>query len=317
MFRPWVYQGDLSPVNYFEGWYFKLVNPEGDHVWSVIPGISYSDDNHAFIQLIQAVTGRTHYLRYPIEDFSYRTDLFQVGIGNSFFSDNYIKLELKNDEIEVIGKIDFSMQAHFPQSLWAPGIMGWYSYVPGMECYHGVVSMHHQLNGVLHINAKPIEFTGGAGYIEKDWGSSMPSDWIWLQSNHFEGNERSSFMLSVARIPWRKGYFPGFLSYVYHEGKVYRFATYNRSKIERISVNDEEVLLNIQNRKYVLSVRAIPNRAGKLKAPRHGNMDREIFESLNSVVHVELSDKKGNIIFSSRGSHAGLEIVGDVASYYK
>ncbi|MPN29068.1 hypothetical protein SDC9_176516 [bioreactor metagenome] len=80
------------------------------------------------------------------------------------------------------------------------GIMGWYRFVPFMECYHGVVSLTHNLNGKIYINNEVHNFKDGKGYIEKDWGSSMPSAWIWMQSNHFNENN-SSFMLSIANIP--------------------------------------------------------------------------------------------------------------------
>ena len=29
------------------------------------------------------------------------------------------------------------------------GIMGWYRFVPFMQCYHGVVSLNHKLNGTF------------------------------------------------------------------------------------------------------------------------------------------------------------------------
>ncbi len=65
VFRPEVYQGKNNPRNYFEGWYFKLVDATGNHIWSLIPGVAYSKDSHSFIQVIQAQTGQTFYNRYP------------------------------------------------------------------------------------------------------------------------------------------------------------------------------------------------------------------------------------------------------------
>jgi hypothetical protein len=311
-----VYQGKRNPKSYFEGWYNKLVNEAGDQIWSVIPGVSYSDDTHAFIQIIEALTGGTFYFRFPIETFSYRQDRMEIRIGENLFTSDFIELNIEDgDAFSMKGRIEYKDQKPFPQKLFSPGIMGWYSFVPRMECYHGVVSMTHQLNGELEINGKPVRFTGGKGYIEKDWGKSMPSVWIWMQSNHLLNSENSSFMLSVARIPWGSGFFPGFLSFLYVEGEVFRFATYNGSKIRSISANDKEILIEVQNRKHHMKISAIPNRSGMLKAPRHGNMDREIFESLNSSLKIELSDSKGKLIFQSRGVYAGLEVVGDIARY--
>ena len=43
-----------------------------------------------------------------------------------------------------------------------------------MECYHGIVSMDHTVNGLIEINNEKIDFSEGRGYIEKDWGRSFP-----------------------------------------------------------------------------------------------------------------------------------------------
>lgn len=29
-----------------------------------------------------------------------------------------------------------------------------------------------------------MDFSGGRGYIEKDWGQSFPAAWVWLQINY-------------------------------------------------------------------------------------------------------------------------------------
>ena len=48
-------------------------------------------------------------------------------------------------------------------------IMGWYYKLPFMECYHGVVSLNHDLKGSLNLNNIHYHFDDGKGYIEKDW----------------------------------------------------------------------------------------------------------------------------------------------------
>jgi hypothetical protein len=73
--------------------------------------------------------------------------------------------------------------------------MGWYSYVPFMECYHGLISIDHKLQGSLQINGQEIDFTEGKGYAEKDWGTSFPEGYVWMQSNHFA--EGSLFLVPV------------------------------------------------------------------------------------------------------------------------
>ena len=63
--------------------------------------------------------------------------------------------------------------------------MGPFSFVPFMECYHGIISMDHSIIGELSIKGKKVDFTSGRGYIEKDWGHSFPIGYVWMQSNHF------------------------------------------------------------------------------------------------------------------------------------
>ena len=316
-FRPEVYQGKKRPDRYFEGWYFKFVDADGAQIWSVIPGVSFSADSHSFVQVIDAKSGTSSYFRYPLEAFGYSRREWMIEVGANRFTGSGVSLELLSGELALQGRLKLSGTHRFPVSLISPGIMGWYGYVPFMECYHGVVSMQHQLSGRLNINGTEVDFGGGKGYIEKDWGRSMPSDWIWIQSNHFSGDRQASFMISLARIPWLRGFFPGFLCFLLADGKLYRFATYNRSRVERLEVSDEAVSISILNRFYRLEVNATLKEGVVLKAPRHGIMERDIRESMMAGVRVDLKNRSGELIFSGRGDHAGLEIVGEVEQYFR
>ena len=75
---------------------------------------------------------------------------------------------------------------------------------------HGVLGFDHAIQGVLAIDDQAVDFSGGRGYIEKDWGQSFPEAWVWFQTNHFE---RAGVYLtaSVANIPWM-----GNASWIYH-----------------------------------------------------------------------------------------------------
>ncbi len=77
-----------------------------------------------------------------------------------------------------------------------------------MECYHGVLSFDHSLQGKLNLNGKEMDFNGGRGHMEKDWGKNFPAVWVWLQSNHFQ-NQRACITASVALIPWMGATFKG------------------------------------------------------------------------------------------------------------
>lgn len=97
-----------------------------------------------------------------------------------------------------------------PATVTSPGIMGWYAWMPVMECYHGVVSFSQDLSGSLSLDGGRLTFDGGRGYLEKDWGRAFPTGYIWMQSNHFT-RPGACLVASVAVIPWRRTQFRGFI----------------------------------------------------------------------------------------------------------
>ena len=313
LYHPPVFQGNLRKSDYFEGWYFKQVSADHQQVLAIIPGISLSQDPHAFIQLIDGKSGSTNYLTFPVSEFKAHQRKFEVIIGKNYFSDSRLELNIDQDEIRLSGEITFPEIRTWPVSLIRPGIMGWYRFVPYMECYHGVVSVNHRITGSLSGPDHQYRFDNGYGYIEKDWGTSFPEQWIWLHANCFP-QEDAALMVSVAKIPWRGRFFVGFIGFLQVKDQLYRFFTYNRSKLVHAVRRENEIELTFTNRQHSLAIKARQLIAGELKAPVLGNMDRYIKESIDSEVHYVLKDRNGEIISQGTSAQAGLEIVGDVIS---
>jgi len=81
------FQGARRRTGYFEGWYYKNVSAGGDAVFSFIPGISLdAGDPHAFIQVINGITGKTSYVRYPVDAFSCNPGELSITLGSSVFT---------------------------------------------------------------------------------------------------------------------------------------------------------------------------------------------------------------------------------------
>lgn len=315
VFKPEVFQGNLKKKHYFEGWYFKHVSADHSQMYAFIPGISLSkNDPHAFIQVINGFTGETHYVTYPVDRFSWHNNELFIQIGESVFTKNYIDLKIDEPTIHVKGKLTYKGLTNFPKSFLSPGIMGWYTFVPFMECYHGVVSANHFIDGTLTINSHPVDFNQGKGYIEKDWGTSFPECWIWLQSNSFE-NKKTSLFLSIAKIPWLGKFFIGFIAFLYFEGQYHLFTTYNRSSIKGIHRNGNVLSTTLENRNYTLGIEVLSKKSGELLAPTQGTMNRRIKESIDSEVKVTLKTKKGAVVYSDYSKGAGLEIIESIFDY--
>lgn len=309
-----IFQGNKKKNEYFEGWYFKMVSKDGSSIISVIPGISLSRDGsgqHAFIQLINGMTAQTRYVSFPIEDFSFSRKSFAVKIGDNIFSKDSIVLDIQDQGVHLSGKVYMANTVAYKSGrIFNPGIMGWYRFVPFMECYHGVLNLTHDLHGKLMLDDELFDFSNGKGYIEKDWGTSMPSVWVWMQSNHFSDTS-SSLMLSIANIPWLGKSFTGFLGFYYLDGKIHHFATYRPSKLVLENAGTNSIRIRIDNRKCTFLIQARPNNSGMLKAPTKGSMDRRIAESIDAKIVITMLDKNGNTMHRDSTNIAGLEMVGD------
>ncbi|MEM6271085.1 MAG: tocopherol cyclase family protein [Bacteroidota bacterium] len=310
-----IFQGHRRTDNYYEGWYFKQVSADGQHVFSLIPGVAYGrngKDAHAFIQLIDGRTGQTDYHRFPIEDFRYSRRRFQVEIGNNSFGPAGLIVDIGEGKRRFRADLSFSGGKAPPPKLLRPGIMGPFRYVPLLETYHGLVSMDHAVTGQAKFGKASIDYNGGRGYIEKDWGYSMPTSWIWTQCNHFE-REGVSFMCSIARVPALGQVFPGFLGFLLVDGEVFQFATYTGARVEGLAVEEHRVRFDIVAKNFRLEVRAVRAHTGTLQAPVAGAMNRRIAESVDARIQLRLYDPKGRLLYEGSGQHAGLEVVGQLS----
>ena len=309
-FNPAYFQGWGKQANYFEGWYFKVLNADGSKAFAFIPGIAMDKEGNkqSFVQVLNGRKKTAVYHKFPASDFKPSPTEFYVEVNTNRFSSSYISLNLPG----AIGTLTFNGNRPWPNSFFSPGIMGPFSFVPFMECYHGIVSMDHSISGKLVIDDEEIDFENGRGYIEKDWGRSFPSAYIWLQSNHFS-TPGISLKTSIAKIPWLGSSFVGFIAGLHLHDQLIQFTTYNRTSLKKSFANDKEVGIVLENNKYRLEINAKRDQATALASPILGLMDGRIEESMSSEVEVKLYDKRNNsLIFHDIGKHTALEVAGQI-----
>jgi len=306
VWNPDMYHGWGKQRNYFEGWYFKVVDPTEEHAYAFIPGISLGaqGEHHAFIQVLDGVRHRAHYEEFRHSDFKPDSDRFELSLKGNRFSTGALTLDLPG----IRGSLQLHNRFPWPKMLGAPGIMGWYSFVPFMECYHGIVSVNHDLSGHLNIEGQKVDFTGGKGYAEKDWGRSFPSSWIWMQSNHFDEEQPVSLTASVARIPWLRNHFIGYIVGFLYRGRLYSVATHTGAMM-KASLGGEEVHLAFRDRRYRLEINARQGPGSDLVSPLSGQMTGKVNESLRAKLTVKFYEGE-QLLFHGAGRNAGLEVAG-------
>lgn len=300
----------------FEGWYIKLVDAPGRQPYALIPGVFLGADRHAFIQVLDGRAGTASYHRFPIESFEAARDRFDVSIAGNRFATSGVSLDIDAESSSakqgVKGRIDFGPWRPWPVTALSPGIMGPYSFIPFMECNHGILSLDHTLEGTLEVDGQCTDFTGGRGYVEKDWGRGFPAGYVWVHSNHF-ARDGVSLTAAVAMIPWLTGTFRGYIIGFLLDGELHRFTTYTGSVLERLEMSDTHLHLVIRNRTHRLDVDAEKADGAILHAPYEKQMIERVAETMTSRVDVRLRRvDDGRTLFEGEGVNACLEAQGDL-----
>lgn len=262
----------MENKNYFAGWYFK--HQIEDTTIIFISGINKENNGtkKAFIQVL--TNNQSIYIPYDYKDCKILKHKLGLKIGNNIFTEKGINIDIRSADLSVKGKIKYGKftKLKYP-------IMGPFTFFPLLECHHGVISMRHKLQGRLKINQKTVDFSQGAGYIERDWGNSFPVKYFWTQCNTM-GNSNCSIMVSIADVPFCNRSFQGCISAVSYQGKEYRLATYLGAKI--IWCDEYGVLL--RQGSNLLKVTILEHNAVDIMAPSQGAMTRTVCENTSCKV---------------------------------
>lgn len=311
LFNPEQYHGWGKTKRYFEDWYFKLLSADEQHALAFISGVAMDEQGNrqTFIQVLDGKNLTSTYHKYPFDQFVPQPGVFKVWLGTSFFSKEKISLDLPN----VKGDLQFEDLTPWSNPWYSPNIMGPFSFLPLMQCYHGILSMNHGIIGQLEIDGKVIDFTGGRGYMEKDWGRSFPSGYFWMQSNHFS-EPGISLKSSVAKIPYLGISFTGYIAGLWLHDRLLEFTTYNGTKLRKSFADEKQVHLVYENRKHRLELLAHRGSGISWAAPIAGFMDGRIEGSMTATIDLQLTDKRSNtLLLEDTGRNAGLEVAGNIA----
>lgn len=280
---------------YFEGWYFKHQNSQGQTL-ALIPAFHIDREGHRTASLQVVSKDQAWWLEYSETQLKVSRQPFQVQIGQSSFGSQGIDIHIQQDNLSLYGSLRYG-----PFTALRSDIMGPFRFFTGMQCAHGVISMGHSLSGMLELNGDRLDFSDGIGYIETDRGRSFPSKYLWTQCV-WDGPEQGGLMLAIATIPLPVGGFTGCICSVFYGGREYRLATYRGVRIEAWSSSGAV----IRQGKYRLEVELLNERRQALRAPVEGRMERTIHESLCAEVRYRFG-YGNNLLFQHTDSNASFE----------
>ncbi len=289
------FQNTRQTGPYFEGWYFKHQNRQGQTI-ALIPAFHIDKKGRRTASLQIISNDRSWWLEYPDTQLQVVKQPFQVQIGQSSFSSEGMTLHIEQKGISLHGTLIYG-----PFTVLRSDIMGPFRLFSGMQCSHGVISMGHSLCGALCLNGEQIDFSDGIGYIETDRGRSFPSAYLWTQCV-WDQPGCGGLMLAAATIPLPAGSFTGCICSIFYQNREFRLATYRGARIESWSPAGAV----IRQGKYRLEAELIHERKQALRAPVEGCMERTIHESLHAEVCYRFWQEK-NLLFQHSDPYASFE----------
>ena len=289
------FQGSLDKKHYFEGWYFKFVTPDELRILVWIPSISLTDEKKGYLQVLDSKYLATDTIEYPLSKIKFPNKAF-IKIGENWFSDDTVCIDVKTARHRYCGVLKLYAPTLLHTSKYAPTIMGPFSYFKNMQCNHGIISLKSSVSGSLLIDGKKLDMNGGTCYMEKDYGTSFPKQYLWLESHHPKKHDDCSIFCSYAHIPLPIFSFYGLICVLRIKDRQEIFASWNGAKAHLKQENNTNII-QIHKRTMKLTMKWKQHKYHQLNAPNKGKMSNTIKESSMDTFQVTLK-KEDKILFT-------------------
>lgn len=286
---------------FFEGWYFRFVSENFSA--AIILGIAKTAVcREVFIQVFHTDAQNMEKVSYHEDELRYQTKPFELRIGRSVFLRKYLHIE----DARLSRTFDFQFQnaVHIQQSAYAPTIMGPFAYLKHMQCNHAIINLGSSAVCYMGYDQKVQKYNGIA-YQEKDWGTSFPGKYVWIQSNCCV-EQSAVLFLSCATIPLGLLHFTGIIMVVKDQNQEYQFASYQGAVLTKALTDEDGYQLCIRQGFYQINCTIRMNRGYVLEAPQQGRMNRTVQECLLGEVDLRIS-KRGKVIRKLTFHHCGVE----------
>ena len=200
------YHWDGITKSFFEGWYFRVTLPEIAQtfafMYSIEDPIGGQSNSGGAVQILgidEAYLSRT----FPdVKQFWASRN--SLGLGH--------RKEIRNEETGKSKEEGYQVTARFNQgciydpshqqycrweyqvqplygwgnpSLTQQATAGWLSYLPVFDPGWQILMAHGLATGWIEWQGKRYEFSDVPAYSEKNWGTSFPKKWFWINCNSF------------------------------------------------------------------------------------------------------------------------------------
>jgi hypothetical protein len=270
----------MRKKKYFEGWFQKIYSHEHHVSFILIYGMAtgHSADKKGFIQLHIPNQEHTIYT-FNESDVAFSSHEHRVEFGENVFSENRIYLHAADVQL------DLDITNLQPKNI-RRNTMGGYYFIPNLPCYHAVVNEVQEVSGEIHFNRGSYTIRGAKGYLEKNWGTSFPEEYLWMHA--FDSHNSSNQLLfSLANVKWMGRTYTKHVGYLKFND--IRIDLLQKSFIQVDRPTETHQRIRISNTKVTLEITVKLLDGIHFKAPEKGVLQRSIMHHNDVFFHVRLS----------------------------
>ncbi len=305
---------------YFEGWYFKVSDPNTKKsflfIYAVFNPDGQSPGSTAFMMVGNNSPGTAAliYQEYDTETFSASYDAFDIAVSsdNRAFGDART-MHAEGSVSDIINECSWSFDMAVTET-W-PGTMGWMENLANLQTYWHVGAMKARATGWIQWNDEQYEFENIIGYQEKNWGDEFPETWYWMQANHFDDPEACCLSVGGASMPIGPLLFKACGIGFRYQGRLYTFSFPQQPA--RITADVEPGSWHIEgrkrNHKIVINGSCDTEQFINLMNPTISGIKPWTWESVNGSIRVRLYKKcllRWKLLVDTTSDLAGVEFGG-------
>lgn len=334
------YHGHQINSQYFEGWYFRLTLPEVKQtfalMYSIEDPLGNQQNSGGAVQILgidEAYLWRT----FPnVEQFfadknnlsfghwgktnlTIKPRLLTTTEFNNLIAEGYqvtatsnqgsiydpVKNEYCRWEYQIKPVYGWGNSQQLQQST-----AGLLSYLPIFEPGWQITMAHGLATGWVEWQGKRYQFTDAPAYSEKNWGSSFPQKWFWLNCNSF--NNQPDLALTagggIRQVLWWQEEVA--LVGIHYQGKFYEFAPWNSQVSWQIEPWGKWQMQAISSQ-FTVTLTGETDLPGiYVRTPTAQGLVFNCRDTTQGKLNLELRDSNGKVIIEADTNLAGLEVGG-------
>jgi len=281
-YKPTRLRGDVDRNRYFEGWFQKVCSVKHRVSFVIIYGYATqnSHDTFGFIQLL-VPDQAPRIVYFSKDEISCDSERHIVRMGDNVLSTESIAVDSNDISIQLTLMDNQPIQT-FKNS------MGYTYFVPNLPCYHSVLNTAHRVSGEIRCKDSAYLLEDDLGYMEKNWGTSFPENYVWLHAVD-PHDPQVSLLFSQAEIKWLGRTFVRHVGHCRFDGNEIDLRDLKNVTVAIVHQSNEQQTIRITSSTVEIEISIVLGVKVKFKGPMDGTLSRDILHYTDAVINLRVS----------------------------